>query len=138
MLGLENIQYLSFKELVEGLRYLSEIKGQETHDWNKHEWVCAAMDKVKENIDKIPKGDIMNFYFLMKKLRYTNEEFWKKMYAKIEENIYDFFPNQFSYIYLTYYDKFETVFSPEARKNFDKLMEGRLREFTPSTIMQVF
>lgn len=57
------------------------------------------------------------------------------MYAKIEENIYDLYPNQFSYIYLTYYDKLDTIFSPQAKVNFDKLMEGRIREFTPAVII---
>jgi len=86
-------------------------------------------------MNQIKKVDTMNFYFLMKKLRYTDEEFWKKMYARIEQNIYDIYPRYFSYIYLTYYDKLETIFSPQARANFDKLMEGRLREFTPSAII---
>lgn len=64
---------MSFKEIVEGLRVLAEVKGQEKHDWNNHEWVSAALKAVKDNFIKIKKPDIMNFYFLMKKLRYNDE-----------------------------------------------------------------
>ena len=73
LLAFENIQYLSFKEIVEGLRCLSKIDGQEAHDWNKHEWVSNALNKVNECFIQIKKNDIMNFYFLMKKLQYSNQ-----------------------------------------------------------------
>jgi hypothetical protein len=53
----------------------------------------------------------MRYYYLFKKLKYSDEGFWKKMYGRIERNIYDLSAKDFSYIYLTYYDKFESVFS---------------------------
>ena len=34
-------------------------------------------------------------YYLMKKLQYKNEDFWKKIYNDIEENIYDLYPSEF-------------------------------------------
>jgi hypothetical protein len=61
---------------------------------------------VKENMKKIKKTEIMDYYYLFKKLRYSDEEFWKKMYAKIERNIYEISTANFSYIYTTYYDSF--------------------------------
>lgn len=80
----------------------------------------------------------MNFYFLMKKLNFTDEGFWKKMYGRIEENLYDLTPNNFEYIYLTYYDLTDKLFSAEAKKKFGKLMEGRIRQFSPAGIIKVF
>lgn len=68
---------------MDGLRVLADIKGQEKHDWNKHEWVSNALKAVKDNFSKIKKVDYMNFYFLMKKLKYQDEDFWKKMYEAI-------------------------------------------------------
>lgn len=57
---------------MDGLRVLADIKGQEKHDWNKHEWVSNALKAVKDNFSKIKKVDYMNFYFLMKKLKYQD------------------------------------------------------------------
>ena len=36
LLGFENTQYLTFEEVVEGLRCLSEVKNQDMHNWNEH------------------------------------------------------------------------------------------------------
>lgn len=51
----------------------------------------------------------------MKKLRYSDETFWKKLYAKIEENIYDLNDSEFEYFFLGYYDRLEEVFSENSR-----------------------
>lgn len=69
----------------------------------------------------------MKFYHLMKKLGCRNEEFWKKMYGKIEEEIYEIYPSDFEFLFLTYYKKSSEVFSSEMKQKFLKLMEGRLR-----------
>ena len=42
--------------MVEGLKYLSEVKGQEKHDWNEHEWVKGALDKVRDNFGRIKQS----------------------------------------------------------------------------------
>jgi hypothetical protein len=138
LLGLENIKLMTFPEVVEGLKYLSEVKGQEAHDWNTHPWVSPAMAEVEKNLHTIKPKDIMNFYFLMKKLRYADKRFWRRMYKKIEHNICELSPNHFSYIFLTCYDSFEKLFSKKARENFNKLMESTLRSFSADGIMQVF
>jgi hypothetical protein len=103
---------LKFEEIVEGLKHLSEVKGQEEHDWNTHEWVAVVFKYLKDNMKRMKRKELMFYYFMLKKLKYSDEEFWKKMYARIEENIYEISNKNFSYLYLTYYDKFESVFSP--------------------------
>lgn len=89
-------------------------------------------------MNMIKKKDIMSFYYLMKRLRYADTQFWKNLYARIQENYYDFTPKQFEYLYLNYYDKMDEYFKPETKNNFHKLMEGRLRQFSPQGILQVF
>lgn len=69
--------------MMEGLKYLSEIKVQEDHDWNTHPWICKALDEVDRQFNKIKTVDRLNVYYLMKKLRYSKPEFWSKMYALI-------------------------------------------------------
>lgn len=44
---------------------------------------------------RIKKGDHIAVYYLMKKLNYSNQDFWKKMYAHIEEHIYDLNSGEF-------------------------------------------
>lgn len=46
LLAFEHLEYLEYDEMMEGLRYLSEIKGQENHDWNTHPWISKALDRV--------------------------------------------------------------------------------------------
>ena len=138
LLAFENPQYLSFEELVEGLKCLSEVEGQKEHDWNEHEWVSKALQRVRDDFNRIQKPSVMSFYFLMKKLGYSDSAFWKKMYAKIEEHIYDLHGQHFEYIFITYYDRFEELFTAEARAKFNKLMEGRIRKFSPSSIITTF
>lgn len=99
--------------------------------------MVQGLNKVRDEFARIKKVDIMNFYYLMKKLNYADKDFWKKVYARIEENIYDLYPRQFEYIYMTYYDTAAEHFSPEAQQKFSKLMEGRLREFSPEGIIFV-
>ena len=33
---------------MEGLKFLSQISGQEKHDWNAHPWVSQALDQVNK------------------------------------------------------------------------------------------
>lgn len=80
----------------------------------------------------------MKFYYLMKKLNCKNEEFWTKMYSKIEQEIYEIYPSDFEYIFLTYYKRANEVFSDEMKQKLLKLMEGRLREFRSSSVLSIF
>ena len=59
--------------MMEGLRYLSEVKGQEEHNWNEHPWVSKALDEVNRLFFRIKKKDYLTVYYLMKKLRYENQ-----------------------------------------------------------------
>ena len=70
--------------MMEGLRFLSEVKGQEDHDWNSHPWISKALEQVNLQFFRIKKKDHISVYYLMKKLRCSNPEFWKKMYSHIE------------------------------------------------------
>jgi hypothetical protein len=69
--------------MIEGLKYLSEIEGQEKQDWNAHAWVSKAFDSVNSNFNRIKKKDYLTMYYLLKKLKCNNQDFWKKMYVKI-------------------------------------------------------
>ena len=60
------------------------------------------------------------------------------MYAKIEQEIYEIYPSDFEFIFLTYYKKANEVFSDEMKQKLLKLMEGRLREFKNSSILTIF
>ena len=60
------------------------------------------------------------------------------MYAKIEQEIYEIYPSDFEFIFLTYYKKANEVFSDEMKQKLLKLMEGRLREFKNSSILSIF
>ena len=53
----------------------------------------------------------MKFYHLMKKLNCKHEDFWNKLYAKIEDDIYELYPTEFEFLFLTYYKKSSEVFS---------------------------
>ena len=138
LLALENPQYLEFRELTEGLRCLSEVKGQEQHDWNQHEGVGKALHQIRDNFQRIRKAEVMPYYFLMKKLGYTDAEFWRKMYAKLEEELYDLHSQHFELLFVRYYGRFDEVFSQGAAAKFEKLMEGRIRKFSPSSIVSTF
>lgn len=59
--------------MIEGLKTLSEIEGQEKHDWNSHAWVSKAFDSVNTNFFRIKKKDYLPMYYLMKKLKCTNK-----------------------------------------------------------------
>jgi hypothetical protein len=95
LLGFERLEYLEYEEMIEGLRYLSEVEGQQEHDWNTHAWVSKAFDYVSTNFQRIKNKNYLSMYYLMKKLNCRNEDFWKKMYARIEENLYDLYPSEF-------------------------------------------
>ena len=84
MLAFEHLEHLEYYEMMEGLKYLSEIKGQEKHDWNSHPWIKKAMDEVDRQFIRIRRVDRLNVYYMMKKLGYSKPEFWSKMYALIE------------------------------------------------------
>jgi hypothetical protein len=79
--------------MIEGLKFLSEVEGQENHDWNTHIWVSKAFDSVNSNFNRIKNKDYLTMYYLMKKLKCTNQDFWKKMYAKIEDMLYELYPS---------------------------------------------
>ena len=42
------------------------------------------MNIIRDKFNFIKKKEIMSYYRLMKRLRYSDEVFWQKMYAKIE------------------------------------------------------
>jgi hypothetical protein len=52
--------------------------------------------------------------------------------------MYDLYPTDFEYLFLTYYKRANEVFSSEMKEKFLKLMEGRLREFKNSTVLTIF
>lgn len=80
----------------------------------------------------------MSVYYLMKKLKYSNEEFWKKMYAHIEENIYDIGSFEFEKFFLRYYKVSDQYFSTDMKQKFLTLMENKLRSFSPEGIIRVY
>lgn len=59
------------------------MAGQEKHDWNSHPWVRPAMDYVRYNFFRITPDKLLKFYYLMKKLKYSDEQFWAQMYAQL-------------------------------------------------------
>lgn len=71
------------------------MEGQESYDWNAHAWISRAFEYIGSNFNRIKNKDYLKMYYLMKKLNCKNELFWKKMYAKIEESLYDLTPNEF-------------------------------------------
>ena len=79
------------------------MKGQEQHDWNSHPWVSQALEEANKQFARIKIKNRLSVYYLMKKLKYSNPEFWKKMYAVIEENLYDLNPHEFEKFFLRYY-----------------------------------
>ena len=81
--------------MMKGLRYLSQIKGQENHDWNTHPWISKALDRVNNEFNRIKKNGHLPMYYLMKKLKYSNADFWKKIYSHIEEHVYELYASQF-------------------------------------------
>ena len=117
---------------------MSEVKGQENHDWNGHDWVRGAMDKYFDNFYRIREKDTMKTYYIMKKLRYDKEEFWKKIYEKIEKHMYDLRSPDFEYLFLGYYDRFEEVFSESMREKMNILMERRIRQFSGTGLLKLF
>ena len=124
--------------MMEGLKYLSEVKGQEEHDWNSHPWVGRVLEEVNRQFVRIKKGNHLSVYYMMKKLRYSNEDFWKKMYAQIEENIYDLGSFEFEKFFLRYYKVSDQYFSPEMKEKFLTLMQNKLRSFSPEGIIRVY
>lgn len=58
--------------MIEGLRWLSEVKGQEAHDWNSHPWISKALEQVNQQFFRIKKKDHIPVYYLMKKLNCNN------------------------------------------------------------------
>lgn len=124
--------------MMEGLRYLSEVKGQQEQDWNTHPWVSKALDEVNNKFVRIKNKDKLSVYYLMKKLGCQSPEFWKKMYAVIEDNLYDLYPSEFERFFLRYYKVSDQVFSPEMKDKFLTLLEGRLRSFRPENIIKIY
>jgi hypothetical protein len=78
---------------MEGLRFLSQIQGQEEHDWNSHPWVSKALDRVNKEFVRVKRKNNLSIYYLMKKLKFSNPQFWTKVYSIIEEDIYDLYPS---------------------------------------------
>lgn len=74
----------------------------------------------------------------MKKLRYSNPDFWKKVYGLIEENLYDLYPNELEKFFSKYYLVADQYFSSEMKEKFLTIVEGRLRRFSPEGIVQAY
>ena len=76
------------------------------------------MNRIRDDFGRIKKVDIMNYYYLMKKLNYSDADFWKKMYQKINDNLYDIPGHHFEDLLIRYYDVIEEKFDEEARPKF--------------------
>lgn len=97
--------------MIEGLKYLSEVPGQEKHDWNEHIWISKAFEHIVKNFNRIKRKDFLSMYYLMKKLNCKHSEFWKKTYSIIEENLYELYPSEFEKFFLRYYKVSDEYFS---------------------------
>ena len=138
LLALEKIEYLGFNELVEGLQYLSEVRGQEKHNWNRHPWVSKAFEVLCKQYARIRPKDKLSMYYLLQRLNCKHEPLWKKIYADIEENIYDLPTQEFEKFFMKYYKVSDQYFSPEMKQKWLTLMENRLRSFTGPNIVDIF
>ncbi len=74
--------------------------------------MSKAFDYISNNFNRIKHKDYLSMYYLMKKLNCTNPTFWEKMYAKIEENLYELTPSEFEKFFLKYYKVSDQHFSP--------------------------
>ncbi len=41
------------------------------------------MNRVNEQFNRVKKGEHLKMYYLMKKLRFDSQDFWKKIYGLI-------------------------------------------------------
>lgn len=80
----------------------------------------------------------MKFYYLMTKLNNKSEVFWSQLYQRIEENLYELYSQDFEFIFLKYYKTADVQFSSEMQEKMRKFMEGRLRQFKNSSVLNIF
>jgi hypothetical protein len=138
LLALEHVEYLEFDEMIEGLRYLSEVKGQEKHDWNAHPWVSKAFSRVNDQFGRLKKNEYLSLYNLMKKLGCRHEGFWKKVYNLIEENLFQLYPSDVERFFLRYFKVSEQYFSSEMKDKFIAVLDNSLRRFSAEGIVNVY
>lgn len=85
LLNLMNVEHFRNNELVEGLKYLSWVKGADAVDWNAHEVFAKVVLHTNKVLHQLEASQFASVVRLFTTLKVRDEKFWELVYARTRQ-----------------------------------------------------